>query len=175
MNKVLLILAVLSTFILSCTLSKDFVLKIDKTFNVNYSGTAYTAVEDVDAAEYSSDFKKYSGDLKSVDVLKGTYEIIAFTGSATQKINAADLKVGSTDGSTAVELASVANVLLSTALNHETSLSLQSAGKNRLETQILNDPHIARLYFSGTANENPVVFSIKFRFEVKVTYEKKII
>ncbi|MBN2000923.1 hypothetical protein JW935_25485 [candidate division KSB1 bacterium] len=175
MKKYFLILVVLSSFLLSCEVSKDFIVKIDKVFNVNYAGETYETMEDIDAKEFSSDFEKYSSDLKSVEILKGTYEIIVFAGPATQKILSADLEVGSTEGEKPVGLAVVDDIVLAEALNNETSLTLRSAGKNKLADLMLNNPHTCRLYFSGQANEAPVVFSIKFRFECKVTYEKKLI
>jgi len=83
--------------------------------------------------------------------------------------------VGPTDGSTPTEIASMADVVLSTVAGKEQTLNTSNAGEEELEDLLLKGDHQARIYFTGTANQAPVKFTIKFTIECKVKYEKKLI
>lgn len=158
-----------------CALTKDFTLTLERTFNVNYNGTSYALQNDVDATEASSDFDKYVSDLKSVKIEEVTYLVSNFTGPATQKIVSAKLQVGPTDGSTPTDIATMADVVLSSVAAKEQTLNTSNAGEEELEDLLLKGDHQARIYFTGTANQAPVKFTIKFTIECKVKYEKKLI
>jgi len=159
----------------SCELTKDFVVTIERTFDVNYAQTTYDKTEKIDGTEASSDFDKYADDLKSVDIVKATYIVTSFTGSLTQKIVSATVKVGPTDGSTATDLASMSNVVLSAVAAKEQTLTTNQSGEDKFQELLLKDPHQALVYFAGSANEAPLKFQIKFKFECKVKYEKKLL
>ncbi len=176
MRKIILILLLGSAlFFSSCEISKDFTFTLEKTFDVNYNGATYNTSGDVDGTEASSDFDKYSSDLKSVDVIEVKYVITSFTGPADQKIVTATLKVGPTDGSATTDIAAITNLILATAAANEQSMTTIQAGEEQLQNLLLKDEHKARLYFSGTANKAPVVFQIKFKIKCKVKYQKKLL
>ena len=171
----LLGLLLVAVSLTGCALTKDFTLTLERTFNVNYNGTSYAVQNDVDATEASSDFDKYLSDLKSVKIEEVTYLVSNFTGSATQKIVSAKLQVGPTDGSTPTDIASMADVVLSSVAGKDQTLNTSNAGEEELEDLLLDGDHQARIYFTGTANQAPVKFTVKFTIECKVKYEKKLI
>lgn len=176
MRKLYFLLPLSLTFLFSsCELSKDFMVNLEKEFVVNYAATSYSQAGDVDATKFSGDFDKYREDLKSLDIVKLSYVITSFTGSLTQKITNATLKVGDTDGSSLTDLASLSNVLLSAVAAKEQEIIVNEAGEDVLEDLLLGDDSTARLSFAGTANEAPVKFTIKFKIQCKVKYEKKLL
>jgi len=159
----------------SCELTKDFMVTIEKTFDVNYNNTVFTSTGDVDATTASSDFDKWASDLKSVDIVKATYIVTSFTGPAAQTITSATVFAGPVDGTLSTELATMSGVNLASVAAKEQTLTTKQAGEDKLQNLLLKDPHQARIYFSATANQAPVKFTIKFKFECKVTYEKKLL
>lgn len=175
MNWILSILLCASLLLMSCSISKDFVLEIKRTFNVDGSSTTYAKVVDVDPSEASDDFEKYKDDLDDIEVQSATYRVFNHTGSATQTITSGALKVGETSGAAPADLISVSNIVLSSVEGVIKSVTLNSAGKSKLEQLLNADPYLFRLYWNGTVNEAPLDFSVEFVIKVKVTYKKKII
>jgi|GEM_PF-1453025 hypothetical protein len=171
---ILLTLLCASLLLLSCSISKDFVLEIKKTFNVEGSSTTYAKTVDVDPSEASTDFEKYKDDLDDIEVQSATYRVFNHVGSATQTITSGVLKVGETSGATPADLINVSNIVLASVEGVVKSVTLNSAGKSKLETLLNTDPYLFRLYWNGTVNETPLDFSVEFVIKIKVTYKKKI-
>ncbi len=171
---ILVMLLTLLWLFTACEFNKDFMVTLQKDFTVHYNGTSYAQTGDVNGNDFSDDFKKYRDDLKSLEIVKLTYIISNFTGSATQKINSATLEVGDPAGSALTNLASLSNVLLAAVAGKEEEIVVDAKGENKLEDLLLGDESKARLVFSGTANEAPVKFTIKFKIQCKVKYEKKL-
>jgi len=158
-----------------CELSRDFVVTVQKEFTVNYNSTAISKIELIDGTTYSDDLEKYAADLKSVDVTRVTYTVTYFNGTNTQEITSAVLSVGPSAGSDFTTLASMSHVNLMSVAAIEKELEYDKAGENVLEDGLLGDGHSFQMKFTGTANQAPLNFKIKFKIVCKVKYEKKLI
>ncbi len=100
--------------------------------------------------------------------------ITNFAGSSSQTINYAILKSGNLNGGAPVEISSVSNINISSIANKKQSLSLNKAGIDKVKELLKKSPYSFRLYLDGSVNEIPLNFTIKFIFEVIVTYELKV-
>ncbi|HNY91619.1 MAG TPA: hypothetical protein PKM23_08845 [bacterium] len=158
-----------------CTLSKDFVVTLEKEYTVNYNSTSYSKTEIVDATSFSDDLDKFEDDLKSVNVTKITYTVTYFNGPATQQITSAVLSVAPAEGGSFTTLTTLANVNLMSVAAKEQEVEIDEAGEEVVEDELLGDDHKLQWKFSGTANQAPVNFKIKFKVTCKVKYEKKLI
>ena len=177
MKKDLVIVTILTAlvFLSGCELSKDFIFTIQKEFTVSYNSTAIDKVEIINAAESSKNLDKYKDDLKSVQVEKVTYTITYFNGPSSQQINSAALAVAPAMGSAFTQLAAMSNVNLMAVASTEQELDVDEAGEDVLEAALLGDDHTFQMKYSGTANEAPLNFKVKFKVTCKVKYEKKLI
>jgi hypothetical protein len=170
-----LLLVLLMMLTSGCTFTKDFMVTIEREFVVNENATAFNKAADVDVRDYSSDFEKYAEDLKELEVVSASYTVTYHSGSNSQKVNSATLKIGATDGSGAVLLSTLNNVNLASSLNVETEFDVENAGENKLQDLALDSPYTFRYYFNGTVNESPLNFKVVFKLRCKVKYEKKIL
>ncbi|HNS73027.1 MAG TPA: hypothetical protein PKI81_06460 [bacterium] len=158
-----------------CTLSKDFIVTLEKEYTVNYNGTSYSKAELINATSFSDDLDKFEDDLKSVNVTKVTYLVTYFNGPASQQINSALLSVAPADGSSFTTLTSFANVNLASVAAKEQEVEVDEAGEEVVEDELLGADHSLQMKFAGTANQAPLNFKIKFKVTCKVKYEKKLI
>ena len=161
--------------ITGCELSKDFMVTLEKEFTVNYNSTAYSKSDIIDGKSFSDDFEKFEDDLKSVEVVKVTYVVTSFTGSASQKIVSADLSVAPAAGTEFTRLAALKEVNLMSVAAKEQDVAIDEAGEEVLQDELLGADHTLQIKFAGTANEAPLNFKIKFKVQCKVKYEKKLI
>lgn len=166
----------LTAFISGCTVTKDFGFDIDYTLPVNQpTGTTYSTSVTVKGSDHSSDFDKYKSDISNVDVESATYTIVSSDPkSPTQELLNATLKVADLNGGTEVIVGTVSNINLTTAVGTETNLPLTEDGKQKIEDQLRGSDGAATFTFSGTANETPITFTVKFKLHLKATYEKTI-
>jgi len=174
-RRTLFVAAVCIAFAASgCTIKKDFTLNLERDFVVNQSDNpSYSQTGDVRATDFSSDFETYKGDLDAVEVQQASYIVTYWTGPSTQTTNAS-VMIGDLSGGTPVLLSSVSNVNLMSVAAREQTLSLNSAGSQKLNDLIKNSPYGARFYFTGTVNQVPVIFTTKVKVQLKVTYKKQI-
>lgn len=176
MKKGLLLLALFAAVpiaYIGCSVSKDFTFGLNKDFVVyNYSSMTYSRSDTADANKASSDFSKYKSDLQSLDIQGATYTVTSFSGAATQKIVSGSLSVSDVRGGTAVALASITNVNLSSVAGVTKELPLSDAGKQFFKDQLMGSAGAAVLTFSATTNETPISFTVRFHFDIKATYEK---
>ncbi|MEI8135629.1 MAG: hypothetical protein WCH46_11255 [bacterium] len=177
MKKILALFTVLlcGNFLFAgCTVHKDFSVTLHKAFDVNYAGLSYSRTDTLDASKASADYQKYRSDITAVDVQSGTYTVTTFTGSATQKVITGTLTVSNLDKSVNKPLATLSNVTLMPIVGVAQPLTLTDEGKTFLQEQLMGSGSSALLTFSASTNEQPIVFSVDFRFEVKATYSKTI-
>jgi len=172
---VLAILLIAAALMTGCTLSKDFVITLEKEYTVNYNSTSYSKTEIIDGTSSSDDLDKYEDDLKTVNVTKITYTVTYFNGPATQQITSALLSVAPVNGSSFTTLTTLADVNLMSVAFKEQEVEIDEAGEEVVEDELLGDDHRLQCKFSGTANQAPVNFKIKFKITCKVKYEKKLI
>jgi len=168
---------ILFAFVSGCTVKKDFSFDIDYDLPVNEtgSGTTYATSSTVKASDYSSDFDKYKEDISNVDVESATYTILtAVPKSPAQTIINATLTVADLKGGAPVLVGTVSNINLTTALGVETDLPLTDEGKQKIEDQLRGSDGAAVFTFSGSTNEMPIIFTVKFKLNLKATYEKTI-
>lgn len=166
-----------TAFIGGCTVTKDFGFDIDYDMAVNEtgSGTTYATSATVKASDYSSDFDKYKEDISNVDIESATYTILSSVPkSPAQQIINATLTVADLKGGTPVLVGTVSNINLTTALGVETDLPLTDEGKQKIEDQLRGSDGAAIFTFSGSTNEMPIIFTVKFKLNLKATYEKTI-
>lgn len=159
-----------------CTVNKDFSFDIDYDLCANeINSTTYSAAKTVYGKDYSSDFDKYKSDISNVDVESATFTILSSTvTSPSQEIVTATASAGDASGGAPVVIGTVSNINLTTALNVETPLPLTDAGKQKIEDLLLGSDGGGTFYFTGTSNDKPVIFCVKFKLNLKATYEKTI-
>ena len=157
-----------------CSVSKDFEFELQREFAVLYDGTTYAVTQSVDATQLSDDFDTHQDEIDNVRLLGASYLVTQFTGTATQEIVSATLKVGGLSETPTEVVASVSNVNLQGAAAGEQELTLNDAGKTKVEDLIGAEPFAANLSFEGSVNEAPVNFHIRFTLRMKATYTKKL-
>jgi hypothetical protein len=167
---------VLLTFVSGCTVNKDFSFDIDYDLCANQpTSTTYSATKTVYGKDYSSDFDKYKSDISNVDVESMTFTILSSTvTSPSQEIVNATASAADVSGGPFVEIGTVKNINLTTALNVETPLTLTDPGKQKVEDLLLGSDGGGIFKFEGTSNDKPVIFCVKFKMHLKATYEKTI-
>ncbi|MBP7462328.1 MAG: hypothetical protein KBA26_13655 [Candidatus Delongbacteria bacterium] len=171
MKKTIMSLILLTSLILfGCTAEKDFTMKFDKTYNLDYALTEFAAPSLQINAGNNENFNKYKDDIKSVELQKVTYTITNFVGSATQTLDTAVVIVDSIN-----TLSRIGHITLANVAAVEQVLPYDQTIADQLAAKMLNSPHTAEVRFHGRVNQAPVKFTIKFTFEFKVTYKKKIL
>jgi hypothetical protein len=165
----------LAAMINGCTVNKDFSFDIDYDLCANQpTSTTYSVSKTVYGKDYSSDFDKYKSDISNVDVESATFTIISSTvTSPSQEIVTATASAGDVSGGAPVVIGSVNNINLS-RLNEEIPLPLTDAGKQKIEDLLLGSDGGGTFYFTGSSNDKPVIFCVKFKLHLKATYEKTI-
>lgn len=159
-----------------CTVNKDFSFDIDYDLCASQpTSTTYSTSKTVYGKDYSSDFDKYKSDISNVDVESVTFTILSSTvTSPSQEIVTATASAGDVSGGAPTILGTVNNINLTTALGVETPLPLTDAGKQKVEDLLLGSDGGGTFYFTGTSNDKPVIFCVKFKMHLKATYEKTI-
>lgn len=170
MKKASLGMLLVVLFIFGCTAEKDFTMKFDKTFTLNYSSTSFTAPTTEINAAGNENFNKYKEDIKSVELQKVTYTITNFVGNTTQMLDTAVLIYDTNN-----VLSSIGSIYLASIAAKEQVLPYSQTAADNLSSKMMNSPYKATIGFHGEVNEAPVKFTITFTFEFKVTYEKKIL
>lgn len=165
-----------TAFVSGCTVNKDFSFDIDYDLCANeMNSTTYSTTKTVYGKDYSSDFDKYKADISNVDVESATFTILSSTvTSPSQEILTATASAADVSGGAPVVIGSVSNINLTTALGVETPLPLTDAGKQKVEDLLLGSDGGGIFTFVGTSNDKPVIFCVKFKLNLKATYEKTI-
>ena len=171
-NRTILIitgLLLVSTYFYSCDLldvEKEFWL--EHTFIVQGNNASFDEDYLLDAAAESSEIEEYADLIKSIEIIEVTYEVTYHNGTATQQINSATLSVSDASGNGPVTIGTVTNQNLSSLLNNVQTLAVNQAGVDRAADLIKEAPHSMLLNLTGSANETPLDFRVKFRFKVKM-------
>lgn len=164
-----------TAFVSGCTVNKDFTFDIDYDLCANeQNNTTYSTTKTVYGKDYSSDFDKYKADISNVEVESATFTILSSTvTSPTQEIVTATASAGDVSGGAPVVIGTLNNVSLSD-IGVEKPLPLTDAGKQKVEDLLLGSDGGGIFSFTGTSNDKPVIFCVKFKLNLKATYEKTI-
>lgn len=154
---------------------EDDLLDVTESFTyetemvVSSNDLTYSTSEIIDLAADVELINKYGDKIKNIEIEEVKYWLIAFNGSAEQKIVNATLEVADENGADPKTVATIADVLLQPLVNTPTDLTLNQDGINKLADLIENPPHKFKLAFTTTCNEVPLDFTVKFKFTIKMT------
>ena len=154
----------------SCEVKHDFTF----TFETGESTAAAVDLsfsEVLDATSVSSEFSKYKNDIDKIEISRIRYLITDFTGIATEKINTIQIKVGDVNDNQSVDLASANDIVLANVKGTDQDMQMNSAGQSRMSDLIKNSPNKAKIYFSAAA-DGLVIYKVKLKIDLKVTYKK---
>ncbi len=162
-------------FFTSCTVKKDFTLSLDKELDINnFPSTTYSRSDTLDASKSGSDYAKYKADISAIDLQSGTFTVLSSAGSPTQKIITGTVSASSIDGVTTKTVATVSDLNLQSVIGVAQPLTITDEGKQFIQNQLLGSSSSLILTFSGTTNEAPITFAVKFHFNLKATYSKTL-
>ena len=137
---------------------------------VAISETAAFYSEDIfDATESSSVIDDYKDKITKIEVINVTAWLTAFNGPVGQKLLFDTLSVADTTGNGEIILGTIADQPLEPLLITPIELTLNQAGIDYFATLIKDSPHKALIKNFGTTDSQPVDFTAKFKFTVKMT------
>lgn len=156
---------------------EDSILDINEDFyyssemQVFTTDTAMMVTEVVDMTSQSDVINQYKDQIKSIEITDVKYWLTDHTGSDTQKIVEATLKVAAQDGSGEQLIATMNDKVLANLVGEENAqeLPVEQAGIDRMAELIKNDPYKFQLIYNTACNEGPLNFTVKFQFKVKMT------
>lgn len=143
--------------------------QFDLSFQVQTGSQDFNVQKLLEADSLSDVFDQYSNLIKDIELLEVSYQItlVGDSNKAT-KINTATLTVADASGAGEKSVATITNQDI-TPLPDPVPMTLDQEGVMRFEDLIKNDPHSGIIKVTGSADDVPLDFTVKFVFKVKMT------
>jgi hypothetical protein len=147
--------------------TKDIDLEVEFTANSESADYGSVTLFDVDSA--STTIADYANKITKIEITDATIWLTYFGGTPGQKIVTETLSVANENGGGEVIVGTITNQDLASLVNNPIPLTLNQAGIDRFATLIKDSPHKALIKNVGTADSEPINFTAKCKFTVKMT------
>lgn len=164
----ILILAV--TMNIGCdALDFESEITFDLKFVAQSDTPDFNVAELLDADSLSDDIDKYSGLIKSIDLLEVSYQITQVGDSNLATVmQTATLSVADENGQGEEVIGTVTNQEISD-MPIPLPLPLDQEGMHRFEELVKNDPHRGLVKLFGNTDLGPTDFTVVFFFKINMT------
>ena len=165
--------AVLGLFLLS-SCDKD-IFDITETFTFEHefvvfeNDDSFQEFVSINMSQKETLIEQYGSKIKKIDIEEVKYHLRAHNGSSEQKLVNFTLKSANPDGSDAITIVQLQDVVLSDLLNNPTVLNVNSQGIQKLNNLIEKSPHTFGLKLEAEIDETPADFTVVFSFKTKMT------